>query len=194
MRIVFLCPVCEAPNRQQPTQASRTLHCDCCTWRREIPADDFSGERPLKCLCCGNPDLWRQKDFPQALGLLMAATGAILSIIAWAWYEPLLALGILLVFAAIDMALFVLMPDVLVCYRCRARHRTPDMDDAHPRFDLELNERYRQEGLRLAEAAKPESESADTAEATRSEAAAPQPASSEPAPPQPPSSSLSDRV
>jgi hypothetical protein len=151
MQVVFQCPVCEATSRNEVTAQAHALKCGWCEWQRDIPDAHLDGDRPLKCQCCGNPDLWRQKDFPQALGILMAGTGATLSIIAWAYYRPLLALGILLVFAAIDMALFVFMPDVLVCYRCRARHRTPEMADDHPRFDLELAERYRQEEKRLTE-------------------------------------------
>lgn len=154
MQLVYHCPACDTLNYSSPSSADRTLTCgaDECQWSREIPETHIDGDRPLKCLCCGNPDLWRQKDFPQGLGVLMVATGATLSIIAWANYRPLWALGILLVFAAIDMALYVLMPDVLVCYRCKSRHRKADMDDDHPRFDLELAERYRQEEKRLAEA------------------------------------------
>ncbi len=152
MQVTFQCPVCEATSRNEVTAEVHSLKCGWCQWQRDIPNAHLDGDRPLKCQYCGNPDLWRQKDFPQGLGILMAGTGATLSVIAWAYYRPLLALGILLIFAAIDMALFVFMPDVLVCYRCRARHRTPEMADDHPRFDLELAERYRQEEKRLAEA------------------------------------------
>ena len=93
--------------------------------------------------------------FSAGSGLLFVVTGAGLSTIAWAYVEPNWALGILLVFAAIDMALYAVMRDVLVCYRCSARHRKANLHDDHPRFNLELNERYRQEEIRLAEAGKP---------------------------------------
>jgi hypothetical protein len=42
------------------------------------------------------------------------------------------------------MALFLLMRDMLVCYRCGARHRRTPIDQQHPKFDLETAERYRQ--------------------------------------------------
>jgi hypothetical protein len=92
--------------------------------------------------------LWRQKDFPPGLGLLIVATAAVGSSIAWAWYRPLLALGFLFAAAFLDMILFVLMGDMLVCYRCRARHRRTRLDEQHPKFDLETAERYRQQELR----------------------------------------------
>ena len=45
-------------------------------------------------------------------------------------------------FALIDLLLYTFMSDMLVCYRCRARHRQSPMHDEHPAFNLELNERY----------------------------------------------------
>ncbi len=152
MQLVYHCPVCDSLNYRDVSSTQRMLDCGSCDWHREISADHFDGGRPVNCLSCGNTDLWRQKDFPQGLGILMAATGATLSVIAWANYQPLLAFAILMVFAAIDMGLYVFMPDVLVCYRCKSRHRKADMHEDHPRFDLELAERYRQEEKRLAEA------------------------------------------
>ena len=152
MQLVYRCPVCQAPNVEVVSGQSQKLSCIADDWSKEIPTEDLDGDKPLRCLCCGNDDLWRQKDFPQGLGLLMVASGATLSTIAWWYVEPILALGVLLVFAAIDMVLYMLMKDVLVCYRCSARHRKAEMDEDHPRFNLELAERYRQEQIRLAEA------------------------------------------
>jgi hypothetical protein len=96
--------------------------------------------------------LWRQKDFPQKLGLAMVALGAILSTIAFSLYLPLTALGVLLFFALVDLLLFIFMKDILVCYACHARYRIAELPDDHPRFSLEIAERYRQEGARVEEA------------------------------------------
>jgi len=152
MQLIYQCPKCDSPNIEVISTTTTGLACSARDWSREITAADIENDCPKHCLCCGNEDLWRQKDFPQGLGLLMVLTGGILSTIAWAYVEPVWALGILLVFAAIDMILYAVMNDVLVCYRCRARHRKANIQDDHPRFDLELNERYRQEEIRLAEA------------------------------------------
>ena len=155
MQLIYQCPKCDAPNIEAISADTFRLSCAGQDWSREISTVDIEDDRPKRCLCCGTEDLWRQKDFPQALGLLFVVTGAGLSTIAWAYVEPNWALGILLVFAAIDMALYAVMRDVLVCYRCSARHRKASLHDDHPRFNLELNERYRQEEIRLAEAGKP---------------------------------------
>jgi hypothetical protein len=108
-------------------------------------------EAPARCVVCGCHDLWRQKDFPQGLGLFFVALGALISTIAWAYHMPLTALGTLMGFAALDLLLYVFMPDVLVCYRCHARYRHAALNAAHPRFNLETAERYRQEAARLAD-------------------------------------------
>jgi hypothetical protein len=102
----------------------------------------------VHCLVCGCADLWRQKDFPQRLGLLMVGAGIVLSTAAYALWQPALALGILMAFALVDFFLFLFMKDVLVCYRCGARHGG-FVPTSQATFDLEVNERYRQERLRL---------------------------------------------
>lgn len=79
----------------------------------------------------------------------MVALAAVLSSIAWGFHRPILALSILTGFALLDMALYVLMPDVLVCYRCRARHRHVSAGAGFTAYNHELGERYRQERLRL---------------------------------------------
>ena len=86
------------------------------------------------------------------MGLAVVAAGAILSSIAWYFHRPMVAIGLLMGFAAADMLLFFVMSDVLVCYRCRARHRGTNLNVEHPTFDHETAERYRQEQLRLSEA------------------------------------------
>jgi len=96
--------------------------------------------------------LWRQKDFPPAVGLAFVAAGGILSTIAWANHEPTWALGILMAFALVDMLLYAFMKDMLVCYRCRARHRRTELDENHAAFNLEVNERYLQIKKRQDEA------------------------------------------
>lgn len=152
MQLVFHCPKCNLLH-YSTTDSTHELHCDSCGWQRHIPDEHLDGDRPCKCLVCANEDLWRQKDFPQGLGLLLVATGALLSTVFYWQMQPVWAIAVLLVFAAFDLLLYVYMPDVLVCYRCKTRHRRATIADEHPYFDLEVNERYRQEAIRL-EAAK----------------------------------------
>ena len=146
--IIFQCPVCDKRSVTAPIPGEAEVRCDSCEWRRDEGLDDFTDGNLCRCRICGCQDLWRQKDFPPALGLALVATAAILSCTAWAFYQPLLALGILMVAALFDMILYSFMGDMLVCYRCGARHRRTAMDEQHPKFDLETAERYRQQNLR----------------------------------------------
>jgi hypothetical protein len=149
MYVSFQCPGCEQPRRAKVAAGAAEVACDGCHWSRRLPAGELENEVPNRCLVCGCGDLWRQKDFPQRLGLAMVALGALLSTIAWAYHLPATALGILLGFALVDLLLFTVMPDVLVCYRCQARYRDVVFREDHPRFNLETAERYRQEAARL---------------------------------------------
>jgi hypothetical protein len=149
MRIIYLCPNCQETNWQTVTEATEKLPCSNCEWTRPLPADPKQRQHPDQCQVCGCRDLWRQKDFPQRLGVAMVATGAILSTIAIYYYYHLWALGILMGFALVDMILFAVMPDVLRCYRCAACYRNFDPTGGTPYFNLETSERYRQEAIRL---------------------------------------------
>ena len=152
MQITFDCPKCLQPERGEVTSTSRGVMCSRCQWTRSIGQGDLPGEIPRRCLVCGCNDLWRQKDFSQRLGVTIVAIGVVLSTIATAYMQPELSLGILMAFALADMILYAVMRDCLVCYRCHARYRrVPNLEQVGG-FDLEVNERYRQEAIRLQQA------------------------------------------
>lgn len=152
MQISYDCPKCLQPSRSEVTTTSRGVKCSSCEWTRSIVDGDLREETPCRCLVCGGSDLWRQKDFSQRLGVTIVALGVILSTVATAYMRPELALGILMAFALADMVLYAVMRDCLVCYRCHARYRqVPNLEQVGT-FDLEVNERYRQEAIRLKQA------------------------------------------
>ncbi len=147
MQVHFDCPKCLQPEEVEAVASTASLACRHCGWTKPT-ADEIIADAPQRCLICGCQDLWRQKDFPPLLGLAMVGAGIVLSTIAVAYMLPVVALGILMAFALIDMALFAIMRDALVCYRCHARYRGANLTDAHAKFDLEVNEKYRQEAAR----------------------------------------------
>ncbi|MBI3865289.1 MAG: hypothetical protein HY290_25730 [Planctomycetia bacterium] len=149
MQVLFNCPGCEQTRLAAIDSQTETIGCPECRWSRPIPPGAIQAGAPQACLVCGCGDLWRQKDFPQKLGLAIVALGGILSTIAFSLYMPLTSLGVLLAFALADLLLFTFMKDVLVCYSCHARYRNAELRDDHPRFNLETAERYRQEAARL---------------------------------------------
>lgn len=149
MWLFFECPACQGDNVVEINSTANTLRCEKCSWTRTIANEIRADQEPETCVACGCGDLWRQKDFPQRLGVAMVASGALLSTAFWWFMEPAWAIGVLLAFALVDGVLYTLMRDVLVCYRCRARHRHAPLDGRHERFNLETHERYRQEAIRL---------------------------------------------
>jgi hypothetical protein len=148
MHVVFCCPTCERPARATPS-AGGELSCTHCHWSRPVGKEERLEEGPRRCLVCGCDDLWRQKDFPQNVGLAIVALGAILSSLFWWKHMPLTSLGILLAFALADMVLFMVMKDVLVCYRCKARYLDVPPDASVGAYSLDTAERYRQEAARI---------------------------------------------
>ena len=150
MHVSFRCPSCERTAGCEAGPGDSQLRCGRCGWSKPLRTEDIAPGAPRRCLFCGCNDLWRQKDFPQRVGLAIVALGIVLSTVAWFYMEPLWSLGILMVFALADMLLYVFMRDVLVCYRCGARYSQATVEE-RPYFDLEVAERYRQEARRIAE-------------------------------------------
>lgn len=150
LQLAYACPSCGRTQHVSVSGSHSALTCAECTWSR--PLEPHNGP-PARCLVCGCGDLWRQKDFPQRVGVALVGLAALLSTVAYAWHWPRTALAVLMGFALVDFALYLLMGDVLVCYRCGARHRCAEIGADHPRFNLELHERYRQEAQRLKDAA-----------------------------------------
>ncbi len=147
MHVTFRCSNCDQSRRSHDCHAGGAVECGC-GWTRPITANDITGEAPNHCLVCGTLDLWRQKDFPPSLGLMFVAIGVVTSSIAIYYHQPVWAIGILMALALLDMLLFAVMSDVLVCYRCQARHGKVDLT-GRVAYDHELGERYRQEEIRM---------------------------------------------
>jgi len=69
-------------------------------------------------------------------------------------YQKNLAWAILLGSAAIDLVLYLIVGDVIICYRCQARHTGLPRQKSYDPFDLAIAEKYRQERLRREMAGK----------------------------------------
>ncbi len=154
MKIVFHCPGCETTQRTDFNEEADTVQCHGCDWSRPVASTSVEEGTPTCCLVCGCGDLWRQKDFPVSLGIAMVALGATLSTIAFWYVYPMVAIGILMGFALIDLLLFSFMGDILVCYRCSARHSGQELSNSKFDFDHERAEKYRQEAILLEQALK----------------------------------------
>lgn len=133
------CPKCRRPIRARPPSSA----CPSCGTRVELGASPGVAGGVASCLACGCPDLYRQKDFPRTLGLAIVGVAALLVFVAvasrlpfWAIYVPLLGA------AAADALLYLALPEVVVCYRCRAKHRGFARDPRPEPFDPAVHDRY----------------------------------------------------
>jgi len=76
--------------------------------------------------------------------------GIVGSSVAWAYSLPILTFAVLFATALVDVLLYLIVPDALMCYRCGAQYRMADGMARHGSFDLATHERYRQQAARMA--------------------------------------------
>jgi hypothetical protein len=151
MNITFACPRCERPARVELEPAAREFACPHCEATVNIPSEALVDCRLQRCLVCPSRDVYLRKDFPQRLGVLIVVLGFAASCVTWAYSRPIWTYAILFATALIDVALYVLMPNAVMCYHCGAQYRGLPNSERYEGFDLATHERYRQQKIRLAE-------------------------------------------
>lgn len=148
MNVTFSCPECEARNNAE-LAAGADVACRHCDWRRAVPADVAASDRLAACAICRCPHLYVRKDFPARLGLGIVVVGFAISCITWNLYLPIATFVVLFATGLLDLIVFLLVGEVLVCYRCRAHYRGLAGIAHRAAFDLAVAERYRQEQHRM---------------------------------------------
>jgi hypothetical protein len=129
--------------------------CASCGQSRPLALPDRAPGKPLQqCVACGNIQFYRQKNFPQWLGVSLLAVACTSFFVLQVLYLPELAWIVLLGSAGVDALVYLLVGDVLICYRCFARHYGWPRNRAYDPFELAIAEKYRQERLRRELAAK----------------------------------------
>jgi hypothetical protein len=149
MNVTFACPRCEAGSTVELASGAQSVECPACHAVLDAPADAWVDDELRRCLVCGSGDLFIRKDFPHRLGLLIVVGGFAASCITWYFYWMYLTFAVLFATAAADMALYFIVGESLVCYRCRAEYRQLAATAGHAPFNLETHERYRQQAARL---------------------------------------------
>ncbi len=131
--IAFRCPACggEATAGLDGRGACR------CGRETALPLSESLRERRVVDLCpaCGGRQLYVQRDFNQRVGLAIVVGGALLAPFT-PYYSSLF------VAAALDAALYALLPEIAVCYRCQAHFRRFRRNPEHLAFDLHTAEQY----------------------------------------------------
>ena len=154
MNVTFACPHCGQAARLEFTAESDVLECPKCAQQVRIPQAARGGVRLRRCLVCPSTDLYIRKDFPQRLGVAFVAIGILGSSVAWFYTRIYWTFGILFATALVDVVLYRLVGDALMCYRCHAQYRGIDEMHEHGAFDLETHERYRQQAARTSDQTK----------------------------------------
>jgi hypothetical protein len=96
------------------------------------------------CPACGCTDLFVRKNFPQRLGLsIVILAGIAFLVLAASRNRFYLGAIVLVVAAVIDALLYLLVPRITVCYRCRAEFRDVPVNPRHEGFELAIGEKYR---------------------------------------------------
>ena len=108
------------------------------------------------CVVCGDHELYKKKDFPHSLGMAILVGACLASTLTYWLYDKWLTWAILIGSAAFDGILYLLVKDVIVCYRCDAHYRGVPATAEHKPFELTIHERYRQEKIRRAQLQPPQ--------------------------------------
>ena len=141
--IHFKCPGCEIEVEASPTTLA-ALKCPACDRKLDLrpTASVESGQMVDTCASCGHDNLYIQKDFNRALGLVIVVAGVLLSLFFFARNAPFYAMLALVGMAAVDALIYFLVGEVTVCYACHAIYRGFDPNPAHAPFDLAKLEKY----------------------------------------------------
>jgi hypothetical protein len=136
--IAFACPRCRAETTAGLDGRGRCSSCGTET-TLELSAAVREGRLVDRCPACAGEQLYVQRDFNQKVGLGIVVVGA-----ALAPFTPYYAsLGVA---AAVDAILYVLLPEIVVCYRCHAHFRGFPRNPKHEAFDLHIAEQYGTKG------------------------------------------------
>ncbi len=149
MNVSYSCPTCNRTVRSNVASGASTIGCSACQNERPLPAVFSSNTELNACLICSGSDLYLRKDFSQRLGVGIVVLGFGISTVTWYFYMIYLTYAVLFTAALIDAILFMIVPNMLQCYRCQAEYRDVPGLAEHSPFNLETHERYRQQAARL---------------------------------------------
>jgi len=149
VNITYACPACDTALRVEFNANTQELACEHCDGKIAIAGDAVVGNQVRRCIVCPSDDLYLRKDFPQRLGVALVGVGILGSSIAWYYTNLPWTFGILFATALIDVLLYSLVGDALMCYRCHSQYRSVADMETHGHFDLEIHEKYRQLEARI---------------------------------------------
>lgn len=140
VRVRFRCSCAGSPIVEASAATASALRgnarCSACAGEVALHSERLTeGGGLLGCCACGHPELFTKKSVPPSIGILVVVVAAVLA--------PFTMYISLVVAALVDLALYAVVPDVVVCYVCGAEHRGFLRQPRHPRFDREIEERLK---------------------------------------------------
>jgi hypothetical protein len=132
--IAFACPACGGEAVCGLEDEGRCRSCGRPA-RLAIPAALRETRVVERCPACESTQLYVQRDFNQKVGLGVVVVGGLL-----APFTPFYSS--LIVAALVDAGLYLLLPEITVCYRCHAHFRRFARNPKHEAFDLHIAEQY----------------------------------------------------
>lgn len=134
VEIAFACRGC---GRETVASVTGEARCPACGAENRLDVSGSLRDAQMvdRCSACGGTQLYVQRDFNQKVGLLVVIIGA-----ALAPFTPYYAS--LVVAALIDACLYVVLPEITICYRCHAHYRGFRRNPQHQSFDLHVAEQY----------------------------------------------------
>lgn len=150
MNVTYSCSRCHQLVRHELDDDTARLDCPQCGHRIDVPANAVEGSHVRRCVACPSTDLFNRKDFPQRVGVAIVVFGIVASSITWGYGQVIWTFGILFGTALVDVVLYAIVGEALMCYRCHAQYRDAAAIETHGPFDLETHEKHRQSVARMA--------------------------------------------
>ncbi len=138
----FACPACGREVLVADLAAAATLPCPCGAAPPRFEGA-LEGDRLRRCALCGDPRLYRQKDFSRRVGIGLLVAGFAVALALGIFLGPAGFFGALGASLVLDTLLWLVAGEVVICHWCEAHFR--DVAGNYPEFDLELHDVVRYE-------------------------------------------------
>ena len=145
MEIISRCPSCGYRVAFDPVAArDAPIHCERCSEivPLSVSASLVEQNRAESCPCCGKNAFYVQRDFNRNLGLAVVVLCALAGLLFVYYDRPALFYASLGVGVLVDLVLYLLLPEVTICYACQAIFRGATTNPAHGAFDLHMADHF----------------------------------------------------
>src|SRR2546427_533314 len=119
MRLRFACRTCEATVATGDIDLPAEIDRPACGARAKFSDLPAPGGPIQRCLACGGPHLFLQKEFPRRLGLALTVAGAASFLLLMGMDRIVSGFAVLLGVAMIDALLYRAGRLMTVCYHCQ---------------------------------------------------------------------------